>query len=195
MFNFLKNKVYLMLDNPERKNLSRVKFTEALENSYRRGYQTAEASAKENYSAREQDLMDEYGILLASKDIELGQANRSINDLKEQLKDAQKAYREYYHETIANKKLVAQIAVEIRRLFNTSGDIYKSFITIQDSAQDHFKLMLKQDSLNRSLLGISPIPDEMNIQKSIEAVTLTDKEAKDLVEDINILKALTEKDD
>lgn len=202
MFKFIANKLYEKLDTPERKGMSRVKFTKALEESYRRGYSTAKQIGEEALQVREEDLMDEYSVLLATKEIELQQAYRSIKDYKAQVKDAQKAYKTYYHDSIANKRLVAEISIQIRRLFNTSGDIYKSFIAIQDSANDHFQLLIKQDPLNRNLLGMTQIPEEMNIQKKLEDSTLSQEEVKQLVDSIDDLsqtmtakKPLEEKDE
>lgn len=187
MINYIKNKIYEKLDTPERKGLSRVRFTEALEDSYNKGFKTAKEAGDEQLINLKDDLLDEYGILLATKEIELQQAIRTVKDCKEQLKDSQKAYKGYYQDTIANKRLVAEIAVQIRRLFNTSGDIYKSFLSIQDSADSHFQLMVKQDKLNRNLLGITPPLDEVAVQKNIKNVALSEDEVKELSVDIDIL--------
>ena len=185
MFDKLKYKIYKKLDTPERKKMSRMMFIDALKNAHQRGYDAAEALGKEAIIAREEELKDEYGILLATKDIELSQAHKTIQDYRQQIKDAQKAYRGYYHDTIGNKKLVAEISGQIRRLFNTSGDIYKAFITIQDAAEDHFKLMVKQDPLNRNLLGLTQ--SDTLAFKSIETKTLTQEEIKLVESDIDEL--------
>jgi hypothetical protein len=191
MFDKLLNKLYQTLDTPERKERLRLKVKEALEEAYNNGYKTAEEIGQEAIKAKENDLIDEYSILLATKNSELIQARKMIKDYQDQLRNAKRAYKSYYHDAVANKKLIAEVAVQIQRLFDASGDIYKSFISIQDSAQDHFDLMLKKDPLNRNLLGITQIPDNGIENKTI----LSEQELNETLEAINNMspKSLKEK--
>ena len=83
MFKTILNKIYLSLDNSDRKELARANFTKALELSYKRGYETAETIGIEKLNEKEEDLRDEYSIILASKEIELQQLHKTVKDYKE----------------------------------------------------------------------------------------------------------------
>jgi len=185
MFENFKTKVYLLLDNPKRRQKSHIDFREALEQMYEQGYYSAEKIWKEKMEQREHDIKEDYRILLAMKDVELKQMANEIEDQKKNLKDAVKAYQSYYHETITNKKLIAQVSSQIRNLFNSSGEIFKSFLHIQDAATNHFQTMLKQDPLNRNLLGMTMGPEDLDNQhkKSTEH-KLLEEEIQQIQKDI-----------
>ena len=191
MFENLKLKIYKALDNPDRRKLSQIDFKKALQQMYDQGFLAAERIGQERIENREHDIKEEYNMLFSMKEVELEQMNKVVAEYRAQVNDARKAYRSYYHETITNKKLIAQIATQIRNLFNSSGEIFKSFVNIQDAAKTHFQTMLKHDPLNRNLLGLTISPEDIEKVHKNQEYEMLEDELKEIEEDI---KLFVEKD-
>ena len=173
------NAIHTALDTPERRETKRIRLREALTKAHEEGFNEATRIWEARLHQVEEDLRDEYGMIVSQKDVQLEQNSRTMNMMGEQLADSRKAYRNYYNETIANKRLLSEVIHNVRRLFNSAGDIYKSFITIQDTADMHFKGMIKQDPLNRNLLAMGAAQNESDVMALAGA---TKKELKEVTE-------------
>lgn len=111
---------------------------------------------------------DEYACTIAQKESEIDQLNKTIQDLEDQIKKSKTAYKNYYKETTAIKKLAVDMATEVRKIFDTSGEFYKHFMAIQDAADSHFKKLQDDDDSNRNLLGLSRSGSNRNKETVIE---------------------------
>lgn len=111
------------------------------------------------YAQFEQDtatLTSEYSFIVAEKDAIIHQLNKSIENLNDQLTNAKKAYLNYYQESVAMKRLSAEMLHQTERLFDKTGETYQAYVRIRDNVFVHYDTMLKTDAVNRNLLTLTP---------------------------------------
>lgn len=175
--------------SPERAERERSRMKAALEQAYMDGYSEAERLWSSKLEQAVDDMKEEYGVIFASKEVQIEQQKRTISDQETQLADARRAYRNYYHASIANRRMVAEITHNVQRMFNMSGDIFKSFIAIHDSADENVRKMIKADAGNRELLGMAAIPHEGDAVSKAEETYTELAEIEDEIDGLNRMQA------
>jgi hypothetical protein len=107
---------------------------------------------------REDELIREYETKLAVKTAELDQYIRLISDLQLQKENQQKGYQMYYEDMLLTNKIASDVYHHVKRLLDSSGEIYQSIVSVRDAMKTHSERVNKKDSQVREMMGMKNIP-------------------------------------
>lgn len=103
------------------------------------------------------DMKDNFDCQLAEREAKIYGMQQKIKELEIQVKNSQQAYKTFYRDMMATRRVATEIVHQVKRLFGYTGEIYQSFIGIKDTADLHFRKMIKNDDERRMLLSLEPL--------------------------------------
>lgn len=103
----------------------------------------------------EKEMEEKQFLELSERDAENKRLLQRLTDANKKIDDARKAYNNYKGDVKGVNHLISDVIFQIKRLFDKSGEIYQSFISIQDEAESYLKKLTVDDDENKKLLGIS----------------------------------------
>jgi len=103
----------------------------------------------------EDELNEKHFLEITEKDVEIKRLNQRLTDADNKLRDARKAYHNYKNDVREVNRLISDVVFHVKRLFDKSGEIYQSFVSIQDEAENYLKKLTMDDEENKKLLGIN----------------------------------------
>jgi len=138
------------------------------------------------------DMRDNFECELAEREAKIHGMTLRIKELELQVKNSQKAYKTFYKDMMATRRVATEIVHQVKRLFGYTGEIYQSFIGIKDTADLHFQNMVKDDEERRMLLSLEPL---RTLNGGFVVEQDDDKIMKNLKDEIKIVAEIVSMDE